>query len=80
MDDEAHDKISELLEAYALGALDERERAAVAAHLEACPECRRAVAQLGEAAHSRPAALAAASPLAPPAELERRVLPRAARR
>jgi len=76
MDDEAHQRISDLLEAYALGALEPRERAAVEAHLETCPECRRAAAELGEAAHNLPAALAAASPLAPPPKLERSLLRR----
>ena len=39
-----HDQIRELIEAYALGALDEQERAAVAAHLASgCPVCTNAL-------------------------------------
>jgi len=39
-----HDQIRELIEAYALGALDEQERAAVATHLASgCPDCTKAL-------------------------------------
>jgi hypothetical protein len=68
----------ELLEAYALGALEPDERADVERHLAGCPECRARVRELEAAAHRLPQALAAASPLEPPAHLERRVLAGAA--
>jgi anti-sigma-K factor RskA len=39
-----HDQIRELIEGYALGALDEQERAAVEAHLATgCPDCAKAL-------------------------------------
>jgi anti-sigma-K factor RskA len=39
-----HDQVRELIEGYALAALDEQERAAVAAHLAAgCPDCAKAL-------------------------------------
>lgn len=39
-----HDQLRELIEAYALGALDANERAALEAHLAAgCPECAKAL-------------------------------------
>jgi anti-sigma-K factor RskA len=39
-----HDQFRELIEAYALGALDERERATLDAHLAAgCPDCAKAL-------------------------------------
>lgn len=64
----------ELLEAYALGALEDDERMAVERHLEACEECRLLAAELVETAHKLPLALAAASPLQPPAALKTRLL------
>lgn len=39
-EDLSHDDIQELLGAYALGAVDECERAIIAAHLETCESCR----------------------------------------
>jgi hypothetical protein len=73
---EAHHPTRDLLEGYAMGTLEEGERAAVEAHVGACPSCRRELAELAEAAHGLPAALAAASPLELPEELEQRVLDR----
>jgi hypothetical protein len=64
----------ELLEAYALGALESEERADVERHLAGCADCRARVRELEAAAHRLPQALAAVSPLEPPADLERRVL------
>lgn len=64
----------EQLEAYALGALNEDEQRAVERHLAGCPDCRKIVAELREAAHSLPLALAAASPVRPPVSLKGRVL------
>ena len=68
----------ELLEAYALGALEPEERADVERHVAGCAECRARVRELEAAAHRLPQALAAASPLEPPGDLERRVLAAAA--
>ena len=65
---------TDLLEAYALGALDADEVAVVEAHLAGCADCRREVVAYGEVAAALPAALAAASSLAPPADLRGRVL------
>jgi hypothetical protein len=64
----------ERLEAYALGALEPEERADVERHLAGCADCRARVRELEAAAHRLPQALAAVSPLEPPADLERRVL------
>jgi anti-sigma factor RsiW len=68
-----------LLEAYALGALDADERHAVERHLAICTECRRLAADLAATVNLLPLALAAASSLRPPADLKDRVL-RAAHR
>jgi predicted anti-sigma-YlaC factor YlaD len=40
-----HDEVRELLGVYALDALEDDERASVAAHLKTCPECRAEVEQ-----------------------------------
>lgn len=64
----------DLLEAYALGALEAEELAAVESHLRRCADCRAEADELVRLAHVLPEALAAASPLEPPAELRRRVL------
>jgi hypothetical protein len=66
--------VRERLEAYALGALGRDESAAVERHLAACADCRRVAEELAGVAHSLPVALAAASPLRPPAALRERVL------
>jgi anti-sigma factor RsiW len=66
----------ELLEAYALGMLEPEELADVERHLAGCADCRARVRELEAAAHRLPQALAAVSPLEPPADLERRVLAR----
>jgi anti-sigma-K factor RskA len=67
--------VHELTAAYALDALDARERDAYEAHLGRCAECRQELARLGETA----AALAwgVESP-APPAALRSRILEAAA--
>jgi hypothetical protein len=64
----------EMLEAYALGALDEDERASIDDHLRTCADCRRLADELIETAHKLPLAVGAASPLRPPATLKARVL------
>jgi hypothetical protein len=66
-------KTRELLEAYALGALEDDERTAVERHLETCADCRLLATELVETAHKLPLALAAASPVQPPAALKARV-------
>jgi anti-sigma factor RsiW len=64
----------DLLEAYALGVLEADEAHAVERHLASCTECRRLAADLAATADLLPLALAAASPLRPPAVLKDRVL------
>lgn len=64
----------ERLEAYALGALDPSERAAVEGHLSGCADCRRVAEELAAIANGLPVALASASPLRPPPALRDRVL------
>lgn len=53
-----HDELRELAPAYALGALEPRERGAVEAHVASCPGCRAEVSELREVA----ALLALAAP------------------
>jgi anti-sigma-K factor RskA len=67
----ANEPLHELTAAYALDALDERERSAYEDHLEACADCRRDLASFVETA----AALAyAEAGDAPPQELRSRIL------
>ncbi|HET7459677.1 MAG TPA: anti-sigma factor [Longimicrobium sp.] len=56
--DRSHDDVQAALAAEALGALDGEEAAAVRAHLDTCPECRRELGELERAA----AALAYTAP------------------
>jgi anti-sigma-K factor RskA len=70
----AHDAVHDLTPAYALDALDERERAEYEAHLATCESCRTELSSLQESA----AALAYSVPApAPPAQLRERVLEQA---
>ena len=66
-----HEQLRELAESYALGALDQEERAAFEAHLATCAECTKAVqeAQIvaSELAHLAP-------PAAPSLEIKERLL------
>lgn len=62
------------LEAYALGALDARTRAHVAAHLETCAACRQRADAFHRAAAELPLALAQVSPLRPPPALKEQLL------
>jgi anti-sigma-K factor RskA len=63
-----HDQFRELLEAYALGALDSNERASIEAHLAAgCPECTSALAE----ARRLVSQLAYLAPTAEPSEMLR---------
>jgi len=68
------DSIQELLEAYALDALDPAERRAVDQHLADCPDCARTVAAYREVLARLPEALAAVSPQRAPAALRARLL------
>ena len=68
------DRIKDLLEAHALGALDPDEQTAVERHLAGCPDCRRLAAAYAEIAHALPHALATASHTTVPPALKRRVL------
>jgi hypothetical protein len=58
-----HDTARECLEAYALGALDEPERSAVAAHVDTCEECRGELALLHDVAAELAPALAFIAPV-----------------
>ena len=60
------------LPAYALGALDEDERATVAAHLETCDQCPRDLAQFEEALYQ--AAAVGAVRAEPPQDLRGRIV------
>jgi anti-sigma-K factor RskA len=60
------------LPAYALGALDEAERVAVAAHLETCDQCARDLAQFEEALYE--AAAVGAVRVDPPRDLRARIV------
>lgn len=68
------DEVRDELDASALGALDDDEARAVAAHLAVCPECRRLAEEAAVAAHALLLALANGSPLTPPERLKARVL------
>ncbi|MGH2561826.1 MAG: anti-sigma factor [Thermomicrobiales bacterium] len=64
----------ELLDLYALGALDDAEARSVAAHLEGCPACRKDLAHAETTVAQMPLALATASRLELPPDLRTRVL------
>ena len=68
------DDVRELLELYAVGALDAEEHAQVAAHLAGCPTCQRLADELADVANALPQALAAASPLRLPTNAKARLL------
>ena len=68
------ERIRELLEAYALDALEAAERSNVERHLAGCADCREEVAALTEIVSLFPGALAAASPELPGEELKDRVI------
>ena len=63
---------TEDLPAYALGALDEAERIAVAAHIETCDQCARDLAQLEAALYE--AAAVGAIRADPPRDLRTRIV------
>jgi anti-sigma-K factor RskA len=60
------------LPAYALGALDEAERVAVAAHVETCDQCARDLAQFEDALYE--AAAVGAVRAEPPGDLRKRIV------
>ncbi len=69
-----HRRVTDLLEFYALGMLEQDEQRVMERHLAGCAECRRLADDLAATVASVPLALAAASPLRPPADLKDRVL------
>jgi len=68
------EQIQPLLEAYALNALNPDEQAQVEQHLAACPTCQRLLNEYTEVTGLLPDALAAASPVQPPASLKESLL------
>jgi hypothetical protein len=68
------EQVRDHLDAWALGALEPEEAAAVEAHLRDCPDCRALAAQRAGVASRLPEALAAASPHQLPPALRERVL------
>jgi anti-sigma-K factor RskA len=68
------DDVRELLEGYALGALEPEELARVEAHLSTCADCRAVAAAYGESLARLPEALTLASPLRLPPKLKDRLL------
>jgi anti-sigma-K factor RskA len=65
-----HEQFVDVLSLYALGALEGEERAAVAAHLESCRECREELSRL----ESDLALLALSAEAAPPARARDKLL------
>ena len=68
------EQIKDILESYAVGALDDDGHAAVEAHLADCAACRRLANELEETVSALPQALAAVSPLRLPATAKDRLL------
>lgn len=68
------EQIREMIEAYALGALDAPDQAMVETHLAECPACRQLLKEYAELVNALPQAVALASPLQPPDFLKARVL------
>jgi anti-sigma-K factor RskA len=66
-----HERWSEDIGAYVLGALPEAEREGFERHLATCPECRREVEELSIAVDALPAG---APPVTPPPELKSRIM------
>lgn len=69
-----YDPFQELLEAYALGALEDAERARVDTHLLTCESCRDLVSEYAEVAAGLPHALASATGIDVPPEVKKRLL------
>lgn len=70
-----HDRMEEAVAAYLLDALEEDERARVAAHIEGCPTCRALMWRLSHAVDSLPASV---DDVRPPDRLRERILAAAA--
>lgn len=68
--------IRELIEAYALGALDAPDQAMLETHLAECAACRKLLNEYTELVNALPQAVALASPLQPPDSLKARLLHR----
>lgn len=66
-----HERWADAVGSYLLGALPPEEREGFAAHLDACPVCRRDVEELGVAADALPIAV---PPVAPPPALKARIM------
>jgi hypothetical protein len=71
-----HERVSDLLEAHALGALESAEAARVERHVRGCAECRRRLRDAEAAAAGLAAALEAASPIRLHPSLKERVMSR----
>jgi hypothetical protein len=69
-----HLEVWELLEAYALGAVEPDEAAQVRDHIARCPECTSELASWERVTDQLPGALAAASPLRLHRSLQRRIV------
>jgi anti-sigma-K factor RskA len=70
-----HDRMEELVAACALGACDEEERRAVAAHLPGCPSCRALAERFARTVDAIPLGV---DDVRPPARLRARILEAAA--
>ena len=68
------EQIREMIEAYALGALDAPDQAMVETHLAECADCRQLLHEYTELVNALPQAVALASPLQPPDSLKARLL------
>lgn len=68
------EQIREMIEAYALGALDAPDQAMVETHLAECADCRQLLNEYVEMVNALPQAVALASPLQLPDSLKARVL------
>src|SRR5262245_19189051 len=62
------------LEAYALDALEPRTKLQVERHLKTCKQCRRTVEEFQSVVGALPSALNSASPMQPPALLQRQLM------
>lgn len=70
-----HDRMEEAVAAYLLDALEDDERARVAAHIEGCPTCRALMGRLSHAVDSLPTSV---DDVRPPDRLRERIMAAAA--